>query len=100
MRDPLILGMRFLSWCNHIDLRHHAVRKTRCRNCVRFMKAELTEKSPTFNFLNRFIGPLFSSIRDPMLTEDDFKEGKRLAAEAMGKGKAMGKEKEEKASPQ
>ena len=83
IREPLVGGMRFLAWCNHIDTGKHGVRKSSCKNCIRFMKAELEEKSPTFNFLNRFIGPWFGNMRNAMLTPDEMAEAKRIAAEAM-----------------
>ncbi len=83
IREPLIWGMRYLAWWNKIDINKHGVRKTGCKNCIRFMKAELEEKSPTFNFLNRFIGPWFGDMRNGMLTEEEKAEAKRIAQEAM-----------------
>lgn len=83
VRDPLVWGMKYLAWCNGIDARKHGVRKTRCKGCIRFMKEELMQKSPTFNFLNKYIGPRFQNIRNPMLNEEDVTEGKKLAKEAM-----------------
>jgi|WetSurMetagenome_2_1015567.scaffolds.fasta_scaffold15957_4 hypothetical protein len=81
VRDPLVWGMKYLAWCNGIDAKKYSVCQTRCKGCIRFIKAELTEKSPTFNFLNTFIGPWFSNIRNPMLTDDDINDAKRLADE-------------------
>lgn len=83
VREPLVAGMRILAWWNRIDVSKHGVRKSGCKNCIRFMKEELKQKSSTFNFLNRFIGPWFSDYRNTMLTPEDKKEAKRIAEEAM-----------------
>jgi len=81
IRDPLVWGMYFLGWCNGINVRQIVVGKTRCNGCIRFLKTALEEKSPTFNCLNKFIGPRFAKIRNSMLTDEEIREGKRLAAE-------------------
>ena len=86
VREPLVCGMRVLAWWNGIDARSHGVRNPECRGCVRFMKAELEEKSPSFNLLNKYMGPRFKSVRDSMLTKKDFDEAKRRAQEMMGPG--------------
>lgn len=83
LREPLIFGMRILAWCNGIDARRHAVGNPECHGCVRFMKAELEEKSPTFIFLNNYIGPRFRLVRDTMLVQEDFNNAKRHAREMM-----------------
>lgn len=84
VREPLLLGMRILSWCHGIDARSHVVRNPECRGCIRFMKAELEEKSPTFRFLNDRIGKTFGALRDARLTQAERDEAKRYAREAMG----------------
>jgi hypothetical protein len=84
VREPLVCGMRILARWNKIDARSHGVRNPECHGCVRFMRAELEEKSPTFNFLNKYIGPRFKTVRDSMLTSEDFIEAKRHAREMMG----------------
>ena len=83
VREPLVLGMRFLAACNGIDARRHAVRNQECKGCIRFMKAELEEKSATFRFLNDRIGDYFSSLRNSLLTQEELDEAKRFAREAM-----------------
>jgi len=81
IREPLVWGMRILAWRSGIDARTHVVRNPECHGCVRFMKAELEEKSPTFIFLNRYVGPRFKALRDSMLAREDFDEAKRRARE-------------------
>ncbi len=85
MRDPLVWGMRFLGWINHIDAYKHPVKKSECKGCIRFLKAELEQKSSTFNFLNKFIGPRFANLRNGMLSEEDLKEAKKIAAESFNR---------------
>ncbi len=84
LREPLLLGMRTLAWRHRIDPRSHGVCNPDCHGCIRFMKAELEEKSATFCFLNDMIGKRFSSLRDARLTDDERAEAKRIAWEAMG----------------
>lgn len=85
IREPLVFGMRMLAWWNRIDARRHAVQNPECYGCIRFMKAELEEKSPTFRFLNGLIGIKFSKLRDSMLTYQELDEAKSYAREAMKK---------------
>ncbi len=84
VREPLLLGMRILTWRHGIDPRSHGVRNPECHGCIRFMKAELEEKSPTFRFLNDRIGRRFSALRDARITQAELDEAKRYAREAMG----------------
>ncbi len=83
VRDPLVWGMRFLGWVNGIDAYKHPVKKSECKGCIRFLKAELEQKSKTFNFLNQFIGPRFANYRNGMLSDEDIKAAKVYAEEAM-----------------
>lgn len=83
-REPLLLGMRLLAWRHRIDPGSHEVANPECTGCIRFMKAELEEKSPTFRFLNDRIGRKFSALRDARLSEAELAEAKRYASEAMG----------------
>jgi hypothetical protein len=70
------------------------VRNPECRGCIRFMKAELEEKSATFRLLNNRIGARFSALRDARLTLAERDEAKRFAREAMGQETATNNEKE------
>ena len=84
LREPLLFGMRLLARMHRIDPWRHAVRNPECKGCIRFMKAELEEKSPTFRFLNDRIGRKFTALRDARLTQAELDEAKRYAREAMG----------------
>ncbi len=83
VREPLILGMRMLAHFHRIDARRHVVRNPECKGCIRFMKAELEEKSATFRFLNNLLGEHFSNLRNARLTQAEQEAAKRFAREAM-----------------
>jgi hypothetical protein len=83
LRTPLVLGMKWLAFCNGIDAYKYSVKNPACKGCLRFIKTELELKSPTFNLLNRFIGPWFMGIRGNIVTKDDMEDAKRFAQEAM-----------------
>jgi hypothetical protein len=83
IREPLVCGMLFLAWVNHLPIKTYAAKNPECRGCLRFIKAELEVKSGTFRLLNRFIGPLFNKIRDPRLVPEEVAEAKAIAAEMM-----------------
>jgi hypothetical protein len=82
-RMPLISGMRIMSYFHGIDLDDYPVRTERCKNCVRFMKNALKERSPVFARLNDRINPYFNQYRDRLVSEDDKARAKSLAAEFM-----------------
>jgi len=85
IREPLLWGMRTLAWWHKIDARSHVVRNPECHGCIRFMKAELEEKSVFFRFLNGTIGKKVSKLRDSMLSQEKLAEAKRYARQAMEK---------------
>lgn len=82
MREPLLLGMRLLSWRHGINPRDYLVRTESCYGCIRFMKDSLKEKSPAARWLNDRINPLFNRIRDSIVTQDEIREARRIAREA------------------
>lgn len=82
-RTPLVWGMRVMAWWHGIDASRYPVNNPECYCCVRFMKNELKEKSPTFRWLNRLINPFFNRLRDAQVTAEDKIEAKAFAAEAM-----------------
>jgi hypothetical protein len=90
VREPLLLGMRILALGNGIDTRSQEVHNPECRGCIRFMKAGLEEKSPTFRILNDLIGRRFSALRDARLTRVELDEAKRYARESMGQNTNQG----------
>nr|WP_320133494.1 hypothetical protein [uncultured Holophaga sp.] len=84
LREPLILGMRILGVVHGIDAYRQEVRNPECKGCVRFLKAELEEKSPLFRFLNKLIGKRFNRLRDSLATQEELDRAKQVARERMG----------------
>jgi hypothetical protein len=80
VREPLVWGMRLLARLNGLPVKSYAASNPECRGCLRFIKADLEAKSPTFRFLNRFIGPIFQSIREPLLDPVEVSQAKEKAA--------------------
>ena len=68
---------------HRIDARRWTVPESSCEGCIRFMKTELEQRSPTFRWLNGLIGKRFTALRDSRLTAKELSEAKRFAAEAM-----------------
>ena len=84
VREPLVLGMHLLAWWHRIDPAGYPVRYPECTGCLRFIKTELEEKSPTFRFLNGIVGEPFSRLRNARLTQGELDEAKRFARLATG----------------
>jgi hypothetical protein len=76
--------MRLLGLVNRIPIKTYAAANPECQGCLRFLKADLTAKSRTFRFLNRFVEPAFKSVRDPRLIKEEVEEAK-VKAELMMK---------------
>jgi hypothetical protein len=91
VREPLVLGMRGLAWWHGIDALRYRIRHSMCVGCIRFMKSELEEKSPTFRLLNALVGKRFTSLRDRRLSESELAEAKRFAREVMPEPDAAGR---------
>jgi hypothetical protein len=75
--------MRFLAFVNRLPVKSYAAANPECRGCLRFIKADLTVKSPVFRFLSRFIEPKFKALRDPRLVPEEVEQAKEYAAEMM-----------------
>jgi hypothetical protein len=87
IREPLLLGMRILALWHHIDATRYVVRNPTCHGCIRFIKAELEDKSPLFCWLNRWIAPQFKMLSGSMLTEVDRQAAKQQARVWMGENR-------------
>ena len=82
LRLPLVAGMRLLALWHRIDPRDYTVRSEACYGCMRFMKTALKEKSAAFRFLNDRINPIFDTIVERIVTEEELLEAKQYAREA------------------
>jgi hypothetical protein len=83
VREPLLAGMRFLALVNGIRASGYAPHHPECSGCIRFVKAELYERSFLFRILDGMIGPRFRKLRDARLDQEDMAEAVRTAEEMM-----------------
>jgi len=82
MREPLKLGMRFLSWLHRVNPAEYAVRTPRCFGCIRFYKTALKEKSAPFRWLNDRINTIFDAALERIVTQEEVKRSKAYARAA------------------
>ena len=82
LREPLKLGMRFLSRIYHVDTGEYLVRTTACYDCIRFYKVALKEKSAIFHLLHNGINPIFDFVIEKIVTEEERQQSKRYAQAA------------------
>lgn len=81
-REPLKLGMRFLSRMYRVNPSEYIVRTPGCFGCVRFHKTALKEKSHLFRLMNDLCNPLFDRLLERIVTEDEVKSAKAYARAA------------------
>ncbi|MFM2481580.1 nitroreductase [Celerinatantimonas sp. YJH-8] len=79
IRDPLIWGMYGLGFIHGIKPKQYRVKNKTCYGCIRFLKAELMQKSPLFCRLQNIIGPHFKRISASMLTPEEQEQAKKRA---------------------
>lgn len=82
LREPLKLGMRFLSWVHRVNPADYAVRTPACYGCIRFYKMSLKEKSALFRWLNDRVNPIFDAMLERIVTEEEIKQAKAYARAA------------------
>lgn len=80
--EPLLFGMRIMAWWHKIDARRYPVGNPACKGCIRFMKNELKQKSPTFRWLNDRFNPVFNRWRDSYVTSTEKAEARKFAETA------------------
>jgi len=81
-REPLRLGMRFLSWIHRVNPSEYEVRTPHCFGCIRFYKVALKEKSGLFRLMNDRFNPLFDALLERIVTEEEIKQAKTYAQAA------------------
>ncbi len=82
VREPLRVAMRCLAWLHRVNPAEYEVRTPDCFGCVRFYKAALKEKSGLFRWLHDLINPLFDTILERIVTEEEIKTAKAYARAA------------------
>lgn len=81
-REPLRLGMRFLSWVHSVNPLEYEVRTPDCFGCIRFYKVALKEKSGLFRRMNDLINPLYDALLERIVTEEEMRQAKTYARAA------------------
>ena len=81
-REPLRLGMRFLSWIHRVNPSEYEVRTPHCFGCIRFYKVALKEKSGLFRRMNDLFNPLYDALLERIVTEEEVKQAKTYARAA------------------
>lgn len=81
-REPLKLGMRFLSWTYRVNPSEYDVRTPACYGCIRFYKVALKEKSGLFRQMNDLFNPLFDALLERIVTEEEINQAKTYARAA------------------
>jgi hypothetical protein len=81
-REPLKLGMRFLSWTCRVNPSENDVRTPACYGCIRFYKGALKEKSGLFRLMNDRFNPLFDALLERIVTEEEIRQAKTYARAA------------------
>jgi len=92
VREPLKLGMRFLSWVHHVDPAQYEVRTPNCYGCIRFYKVALKDKSALFRWLNNLVNPIFDAVLERIVSETEVKQ-----AQAYARGATTGQVKSDEA---
>jgi|SRR3990172_7251276 len=82
MREPLKLGMQFLSRLYRVNPAEYVVRTPNCYGCLRFYKTALKEKSAAFRWLNDRVNPIFDAILERIVTEEEIQHAKAYARAA------------------
>jgi hypothetical protein len=88
LREPLKLGMRFLSLAYRVNPSEYDVRTPACHGCIRFYKVALKEKSGPFRLMNDLFNPLFDALLERIVTEEEVNQAKTYARAATD-GKIM-----------
>lgn len=82
VREPLKLGMRLLTRIHHVDAREYGARTPGCRDCIRFYKLALKEKSSAFRWLHNLMNPVFDDILGSIVTKEELRQSKSYAQAA------------------
>ena len=85
-REPLILGMRLLSWLHRIDAKEYQVRTPGCYRCIRFYKTALFGRSASFRWLHNQVNPIFNKLIARIVNDEERKQAK-VYADSASQGK-------------
>lgn len=93
-REPLVLGLRYLTFIHHIDAKEYQVRTPGCYQCIRFYKTALFGKSSSFRWLHNRFNPIFNKLIARIVTDEERKRAK-VYADAASEGNISQEEADE-----
>ncbi len=84
VREPMIIGMRFLAAVHDIEgeVRAFPFPTLACNRCVRFYKTVLFRHSKSFRWLHGRLNPVFNYFMDRIVTPDERKQAHEFAMAA------------------
>jgi hypothetical protein len=84
VREPMLLGMRFFAFIHHVEpvVKSFPFPTSACNRCIRFYKAVLFQKSPTFRWLHGRVNPIFNYFMDRIVTQEERKQARSYAQAA------------------
>lgn len=84
VREPMLVGMRCFAAIHHIkpEVINYPFPMAACRNCIRFYKTLLFQKSVSFRLLHGRINPFFNFFMDRIVTPEERKRAHSYALAA------------------
>ncbi len=81
-REILATGIRLFAFAYRLRANRHPARSSMCYSCLRFRKNALKQRSDLFNWLDRYLNPVFNRVRDSLLTPEELEQARKLARQA------------------
>lgn len=81
-REVFATGIRAFALAYRLDPDEWQTRSPACRQCIRFRKNALRERSPLFRRLDAHLNPVFNRVRDSLLTPKELEDARRFALKA------------------
>ena len=78
-RQVLAAGVHLFAFFTRTRSTSIHPRSPYCHSCLRFRKNALKRESTVFCYLDKIINPLFNSLRDSLLTQDELSRARILA---------------------
>jgi hypothetical protein len=75
-------GVRMFAFAKSVRTDSFKSRSPMCRKCIRFHKNILKTKSPLFNWIDGLFTPVFDSMRNGILTQEEVDRARMLARRA------------------
>ncbi len=82
VREPLKLGMMMFAWVCRVDPNEYDVHTPSCKDCMRFYKTALKEKSMLFRRLNSWVNPMFDYVLETVVSKYEVAQARSYAKQA------------------